>query len=112
MTEQQQSNSSSVSATTSSVSAEQAKRDLLGPGASRKWWQRTTVWIGVAALMIPGLLLEVQCIAATPYAAYLQMEIMLAVLSLRDGLPCRLLSRQVVDDGNRNSGRGALQLHQ
>ena len=50
MTEQQQSNSSS----TSSVSAEQAKRDLLGPGASRKWWQRTTVWIGVAALIVAG----------------------------------------------------------
>lgn len=54
MSEQQQSNSSSTSAATSSVSAEQAKRDLLGPGASRKWWQRTTVWIGVAALLVAG----------------------------------------------------------
>ncbi|MBF5006455.1 efflux RND transporter periplasmic adaptor subunit [Diaphorobacter caeni] len=35
-----------------STSAEQAKRDLLGTGASRRWWQRTTVWLGVAALVV------------------------------------------------------------
>lgn len=47
MSEQQQSNSSSIS-------AEQAKRDLLGPGASRKWWQRSTIWIGVVTLVLAG----------------------------------------------------------
>ena len=52
---EQQLNPSDAAGAASSASAEQAKRDLLGPSASRRWWQRATVWVGFVALLLIGV---------------------------------------------------------
>lgn len=34
--------------------AKQAKLALLGPESERRWWQRTSIWLGVAVLAVAG----------------------------------------------------------
>jgi HlyD family secretion protein len=46
--------SSPSTAPTPVSDAAQAKLDLLGPGSRRRWWQRTSLWLGVAVVLAGG----------------------------------------------------------
>lgn len=51
---EQQTPSSAPQGAASESAAAKAKLALLGPGSQRRWWQRTSLWLGVAVVIAGG----------------------------------------------------------
>lgn len=51
---EQQTPSSAPEGAASASDAAKAKLGLLGPGSQRRWWQRTSLWLGVAVVIAGG----------------------------------------------------------